>query len=78
MSLAPVLVGVVELCEEEMSGRHEESASEVESKLVWGDDEKYCVLRLVGVSVIVSGFVGGGGGGGGIRIQKVPNGVPVV
>ena len=32
-------------------------ASEVESELVWGDDEKNCELRLVWVPVIVSEFV---------------------
>ena len=51
------LVGVMEVCEEERSGCHEDSASEVESKLVWGDDDKNWGLGPVCVSVIVSGLV---------------------
>ena len=48
---------VMEVCAEEPSECHEESASEFGSKLVWGDDENNWELRLVCVSVIVSELV---------------------
>ena len=46
----------MEVCEEELSECHEESASDAKSRLGRADDKNNCELRLACVSVIVSEF----------------------